>query len=558
MKVTDKLIFLFVFFICCSVLFRNLDALTIRMWDESRNAVNALEMVESGNPVVIKYGGEPDLWNTKPPLLIWCIALSMKIFGYNEFAVRFPSVVAVIVIMLSLFWLVRSNLSDIIAGVFGMLVLVTLPGFIHYHIARNGDFDAMLSMWVFLAAIFYFKWLHGDKEENKYIYWSALAIAGGMLTKGVATLILVPGLLLYSLVSGRFMKVLTARSVYVSILLAVAPIALYYVVRDAMMPGYFKAVLSNEMTGRYLEVNESHQEPFWFYFQSLADSRMGAWIYILPVFLVLGGLFGRGKLSGNLILFGIMNAIVFLLVLSSAKTKLLWYDAPVFSFLALICASGFHILNDILKKYVSLFRKYVLVNMLLTMMIVAYPVYYIHAKTSVKSRFENTYFDLFYGDMIKAYFKSHPKESLTVVHDEYNAHVLFYVKSYRLKNYDISVKSTDSEFLTGEVILTCESEIYEKLKERYFLESLYKNEDRIISVVVHAVNSFEANDRARIRKMVNDKINEIENNVEWKSSIEAKAKQNGLSAEKQIYFDAVFVLKESGQLTEDEVRMLGK
>jgi 4-amino-4-deoxy-L-arabinose transferase-like glycosyltransferase len=38
---------------------------------------------------------QPDLGNTKPPLLNWLQALSMAVFGLSELAVRLPSLLVV-------------------------------------------------------------------------------------------------------------------------------------------------------------------------------------------------------------------------------------------------------------------------------------------------------------------------------------------------------------------------------------------------------------------------------------------------------------------------------
>src|SRR3954469_2587339 len=66
----------------------------LQLWDESRVAVNALEMFLSGPTLVTTYGFAPDLWNTKPPLLVWLMTGSMTLFGPSEWAVRVPSAVA--------------------------------------------------------------------------------------------------------------------------------------------------------------------------------------------------------------------------------------------------------------------------------------------------------------------------------------------------------------------------------------------------------------------------------------------------------------------------------
>jgi len=52
------------------LLFGHIEKLPLRQYDEARQAINAMEMVQSGNWLVTTYDGEPETWNTKPPLLI--------------------------------------------------------------------------------------------------------------------------------------------------------------------------------------------------------------------------------------------------------------------------------------------------------------------------------------------------------------------------------------------------------------------------------------------------------------------------------------------------------
>lgn len=78
-------------------LFQYLDYLPVRVWDESRTAVNAYEMYQHGNYLVPTYNEEPDMWNTKPPLMVWLQVFSMKLLGTNEFSLRLPSAFAALV-----------------------------------------------------------------------------------------------------------------------------------------------------------------------------------------------------------------------------------------------------------------------------------------------------------------------------------------------------------------------------------------------------------------------------------------------------------------------------
>lgn len=65
-------------------------------WDESRHAVNALEMLNSGNWVTITYLHTPDTYNIKFPLGVWLIAINYQLFGVNEVSVRLWSVLLTI------------------------------------------------------------------------------------------------------------------------------------------------------------------------------------------------------------------------------------------------------------------------------------------------------------------------------------------------------------------------------------------------------------------------------------------------------------------------------
>src|SRR6185436_20378069 len=76
------------------VYFSFLTLQTFRIWDETRQAFNAYEMTLDNDFIVSKYQGNPDMWNLKPPLLIWMQSSLMRIFGPWEFAVRFPSALA--------------------------------------------------------------------------------------------------------------------------------------------------------------------------------------------------------------------------------------------------------------------------------------------------------------------------------------------------------------------------------------------------------------------------------------------------------------------------------
>ena len=69
---------------------------SIPLWDQDEAAYAGFGYImnESGNWLVPNFMYS-DV-HRKPPLHFWNIALSYKLFGYNEFAVRFPSFLAIL------------------------------------------------------------------------------------------------------------------------------------------------------------------------------------------------------------------------------------------------------------------------------------------------------------------------------------------------------------------------------------------------------------------------------------------------------------------------------
>jgi 4-amino-4-deoxy-L-arabinose transferase-like glycosyltransferase len=70
-------------------------------WDEINFAEAAREMIVTQNYTRVMIDYEP-FWE-KPPLFIWMQVASMKFFGINEFAARFPNAIVGILSLLLLY-----------------------------------------------------------------------------------------------------------------------------------------------------------------------------------------------------------------------------------------------------------------------------------------------------------------------------------------------------------------------------------------------------------------------------------------------------------------------
>src|SRR4051812_30737006 len=221
---------------CWFVFFYRLSAQPMQVWDEIRLADNAIEMVETGDLLVTRYDGKPEVWNTKPPLQIWLEALSVKLLGIQSLAFRLPSALAALATVLLLFVFARRELANLWWALLTALVLLTSTEFVLTHVARNGEYDALLVLCLLASSIAWFRYVWRP-DQHHWLWLTALFVVFGVYTKGVQGLLLLPGMLLYVVAVRRFRVAFSQRALYAAAAAGVACIAAYYGVREHLQPG---------------------------------------------------------------------------------------------------------------------------------------------------------------------------------------------------------------------------------------------------------------------------------------------------------------------------------
>jgi 4-amino-4-deoxy-L-arabinose transferase-like glycosyltransferase len=314
----------------------DLGALPIQSWDEARQAVNSLEMLRSGGQwLITTFDHRPDLWNTKPPLLIWLQALSMGALGPTEVAVRLPSLLASLGVVGLLYGAGR-RVGRPGLGLLAGSLLVTMPGYRGPHLARSGDYDALLCLWVLgqLLATF----AYAETGRRRYLFWAAGAVGGAVLTKSVAGLLGVPSLVLYLLLQKKLGATLRRPAFWGAVAVGLAGPAAYYLLREQALPGYLAAVWENELGGRYAHDLSYGPHPLLFHVINLAKYQCKAWLPLLPLtgFLVVGPPSASRRLGALLGLF----LVEWLAVITFSETKFEWYTGPMLPALALLLALG--------------------------------------------------------------------------------------------------------------------------------------------------------------------------------------------------------------------------
>ena len=156
-------------------------------WDEINFAEAAREMILTKNYLTVQIDFQP-FWE-KPPLFIWMQVLSMKAFGINEFAARFPNAVCGIVTLLVLFHIGRKLRNNYFGLTWALVYACSILPFFYF---KSGIIDPWFNLFVFLSIYYCSQYILECIPQKKTIFisLSALFIGLAVLTKGPVALLI--------------------------------------------------------------------------------------------------------------------------------------------------------------------------------------------------------------------------------------------------------------------------------------------------------------------------------------------------------------------------------
>jgi 4-amino-4-deoxy-L-arabinose transferase-like glycosyltransferase len=186
-NLSDKTIQVLIFIIGCFLYIPFIGQSHLFDWDEINFAEAAREMLVTKDWLTVQINYLP-FWE-KPPLFIWMQAISMKIFGVNEFAARFPNAVCGVVTLLVLFRLGRSILNSKLGLLWSFLYACSILPFLYF---KSGIIDPWFNLFIFLGIYYIAKFTFSEIsiERYKFVGLSALFIGLGVLTKGPVALLI--------------------------------------------------------------------------------------------------------------------------------------------------------------------------------------------------------------------------------------------------------------------------------------------------------------------------------------------------------------------------------
>ena len=177
-------------------------------WDEINFAECAREMLVSHNYFSVTINFQP-FWE-KPPIFIWLQALSMNIFGVNEFAARLPNAVCGAVTLLVLFNIGRKLVDER----FGLIWVLAYAGsFLPHFYFKSGIIDPWFNLLIF-SGIYNFILFTNDSKLRNLIF-SACFIGLAVLTKGPAAAIVFALCITVYWITKRFQPFITIKQLII-------------------------------------------------------------------------------------------------------------------------------------------------------------------------------------------------------------------------------------------------------------------------------------------------------------------------------------------------------
>jgi 4-amino-4-deoxy-L-arabinose transferase len=305
--------------------------------DETRYGEIPHEMIKSGDWAVPHLVGLR--YFEKPPLGYWLNAVSLKVFGENNFAVRLPSALAaglsawfIWLLLIRLGYPQRTALTT--AAVYLSFIEVLIVGTV-------AVLDTPFSLFMTGGMVLFYLGANDPEQRRRRAYLISSGIFFGLafLTKGFLALVL-PGMVLfvYALMQKRYSLLWTSLVVAAIGVLTILPWAIIIHIRE---PDFWRYFFWEEHIRRFLEPNAQHPEPMYFfalYFPAMAFP----WVAFLPAAisgLRQSDLNQRGR-NADLLRYILLWFILPFIFFSISRGKLTTYILPVFAPTAVFIATG--------------------------------------------------------------------------------------------------------------------------------------------------------------------------------------------------------------------------
>ena len=318
-------------------------------WDEINFAESAREMIVTHNFSRVQIDFHP-FWE-KPPLFFWMQVLSMKMFGINEFAARFPNAVVGILTLIT-FYFIGKKLFD---EKFGLIwSLAYLGSFLPHLYFKSGIIDPFFNFFIFLSVVFLAKSIREDTgpKSFRYALLSGISIGLATLTKGPVGLLIAGISVTVYWASKRFRKISNWKNILIFSLACLIITSLWFLPEMINNGFWFIREFLKYQADLFLHPVAGHSGPFYYHFLIVFLGCFPISVLALPVFFRKNKdieVEGKYFLKWMLILFWVV-----IILFSIVKTKIVHYSSLTYYPLSFISAYFIYELvngENTFKKY---------------------------------------------------------------------------------------------------------------------------------------------------------------------------------------------------------------
>lgn len=316
-------------------------------WDEINFAESAREMIVTGNYFQVQINFNP-FWE-KPPFFLWLQVLSMKLFGINEFAARFPNALFGIITVVTLFFIGKRHHSEKFGFLWALLLLGSILPHMYF---KSGIIDPVFNYFIFLS-IYFLALNIQHLEARKKIYFSTLSgifIGFAIITKGPVGLLLVLLTFVGYISIKKFRKKVRVLDVLFFALSAFVVSFSWFGYEMIQNGPWFLVEFIQYQIELFSKPVAGHEQPFYYHFVVVL-------LGCFPMSIIAIG--GFNKVKGDQpIDFLLWSKVLFWVVLilfSIVKTKIVHYSSMAYLPLSYIAA---YYLNEAIEKR-EVFAKYI-------------------------------------------------------------------------------------------------------------------------------------------------------------------------------------------------------
>ncbi len=303
--------------------------------DEGRYVSVAWEMVRSGQWLTPTLDGLP--YFHKPPLFYWITALSIRLFGIQEWAVRIAPMTGALIAALSIYYFLRRRVSADIARI-SVLILATSPFF--YGGAQFANHDMLVAGCITAAIVGFADAVLCMRNKEAYhlpllIGWIVAAL--GLLSKGLIGVALPGGVLVCWLILEGEARMLTRLCWWPALLLFTVIALPWFAAMEMLHSGFLHYFFIEQQLYRYVGTSFNNKQGFWFLPAALILLSL-PWIILLYTRLRLPRSGDQTMLSLRRLFW--VWLIVIILFFSIPESKLIGYLLPLLPALAALIAEG--------------------------------------------------------------------------------------------------------------------------------------------------------------------------------------------------------------------------